>query len=46
MTLNAMQPDLIVVRHNDAGAVHSYQKVNCGVINAEMVLMNIQLKHY
>ena len=21
MTLNAMQPDLIVVRHNDAGAV-------------------------
>ena len=34
MTLNAMQPDLIVVRHNDAGAVKLLsEKVNCGVIN-------------
>ena len=31
MTLNAMQPDIIVVRHYDAGAA---QEVNCGVINA------------
>ena len=35
MTLNAMQPHLIVVRHNDAGAVKLLsEKVNCGVINA------------
>jgi aspartate carbamoyltransferase catalytic subunit len=35
MTLNAMQPDLIVVRHHDAGAVTLLsEKVNCGVINA------------
>ncbi len=35
MTLNAMQADLIVVRHNDAGAVKLLsEKVNCGVINA------------
>ena len=35
MTLNAMQPDLIVVRHHDAGAVKLLsEKVNCGVINA------------
>ncbi len=35
MTLNAMEPDLIVVRHNDAGAVKLLsEKVNCGVINA------------
>ena len=35
MTLNAMQPNLIVVRHNDAGAVKLLsEKVNCGVINA------------
>ncbi len=35
MTLNAMQPDLIVVRHNDAGAVKLLsEKVNCSVINA------------
>tara|TARA_B100000963_G_scaffold355786_1_gene374678 strand:+ start:87 stop:1034 length:948 start_codon:yes stop_codon:yes gene_type:complete len=34
MTLNAMQPDLIVVRHHDAGAVKLLsEKVNCGVIN-------------
>ena len=35
MTLNAMQPDILVVRHNDAGAVKLLsEKVNCGVINA------------
>ena len=35
MTLNAMQPDIIVVRHNDAGAVKLLsEKVKCGVINA------------
>ena len=35
MTLNAMQPNIIVVRHNDAGAVKLLsEKVNCSVINA------------
>ena len=35
MTLNAMQPDIIVVRHNDAGAVKLLsEKVNCSIINA------------
>ena len=35
MTLNAMQPDILVVRHGDAGAVKLLsEKVNCGVINA------------
>ena len=35
MTLNAMQPDILVVRHHDAGAVKLLsEKVNCGVINA------------
>lgn len=35
MTLNAMQPDILVVRHYDAGAVKLLsEKVNCGVINA------------
>ena len=35
MTLNAMQPDVLVVRHQDAGAVKLLsEKVNCGVINA------------
>ena len=35
MTLNAMQPDILVVRHQDAGAVKLLaEKVNCGVINA------------
>ncbi|MBL8588589.1 MAG: aspartate carbamoyltransferase catalytic subunit [Methylobacteriaceae bacterium] len=34
-TLNAMRPDLIVVRHNHAGAVHLLaRKVDCSVINA------------
>jgi aspartate carbamoyltransferase catalytic subunit len=35
MTLNAMQPDLLVVRHGSAGAVELLaQKVACSVINA------------
>ncbi|MCB1430298.1 MAG: aspartate carbamoyltransferase catalytic subunit, partial [Nitratireductor sp.] len=35
MTLNAMQPDLLVVRHQSAGAVELLaQKVGCAVINA------------
>jgi aspartate carbamoyltransferase catalytic subunit len=34
-TLNAMRPDLIVVRHHSAGAVHLLaRKVDCSVINA------------
>jgi aspartate carbamoyltransferase catalytic subunit len=35
MTLNAMHPDVIVVRHHDAGAVKLLsEKVTCSVINA------------
>lgn len=35
MTLNAMHPDALVVRHADSGAVHLLaEKVNCSVINA------------
>ncbi len=35
MTLNAMHPDVLVVRHNDSGAVKLLsEKVNCAVINA------------
>lgn len=35
MTLNAMHPDFIVVRHNESGAPHLLaRKVNCSVINA------------
>ena len=35
MTLNAMRPDLLVVRHADSGAVNLLaQKVNCAVVNA------------
>ncbi|MEL6948213.1 MAG: hypothetical protein AAFO73_11345, partial [Pseudomonadota bacterium] len=35
MTLNAMQPDLLVVRHHAAGAVELLaQKVSCNVVNA------------
>ena len=35
MTLNAMHPDLIVVRHQDSGACNLLsQKVECAVINA------------
>ncbi len=34
-TLNAMRPDLIVIRHQAAGAVHLLaRKVDCAVINA------------
>mgnify|MGYP001820782594 FL=1 len=35
LTLNAMHPDLLVVRHPDSGAVNLLaQKVNCAVLNA------------
>jgi aspartate carbamoyltransferase catalytic subunit len=35
VTLNAMRPDLIVVRHHAAGAVHLLsRKVDCSVVNA------------
>ena len=35
MTLNAMHPDIIVVRHQDSGAPNLLsQKVNCAVVNA------------
>jgi aspartate carbamoyltransferase catalytic subunit len=35
MTLNAMRPDILVVRHDKAGAVELLaQKVDCSVINA------------
>src|SRR5690606_38907688 len=35
MTLNAMRPDILVVRHHAAGAVELLsQKVGCSVINA------------
>ena len=35
MTLNAMRPDIIVVRHAQAGAVHLLaKKVDCAVVNA------------
>ena len=35
MTLNAMHPDLLIVRHGESGAVNLLaQKVNCSVVNA------------
>ncbi len=35
MTLNAMHPDFIAMRHNESGAVHLLaKKVNCSVINS------------
>lgn len=35
MTLNAMHPDVLIVRHHDSGAVKLLsEKVNCSVINA------------
>ena len=35
MTLNAMHPDILVIRHQDSGAANLLsQKVNCSVINA------------
>src|SRR5450631_4029166 len=35
ITLNAMRPDIIVVRHNQAGAAHLLaRKVDCAVVNA------------
>ena len=38
MTLNAMHPDIIVIRHQDSGACNLLsQKVNCAVLNAGAV---------
>lgn len=35
MTLNAMRPDILVIRHAQAGAVHLLaRKVDCAVVNA------------
>ena len=35
MTLNAMHPDVLVIRHSDSGAPHLLaQKMDCAVINA------------
>ena len=35
MTLNAMHPDLLIVRHGESGAVNLLaQKVNCSIVNA------------
>ena len=35
LTLNAMKPDLLVVRHSSSGAVNLLsEKVNCSVLNA------------
>ena len=35
MTLNAMQPDILVIRHSLSGTPHLLaNKINCGVINA------------
>lgn len=35
VTLNAMRPDVIIVRHHQAGAVHLLaRKVDCSVVNA------------
>ena len=35
MTLNAMQPDILVIRHSLSGTPHLLaNKVNCAVINA------------
>src|SRR5689334_2760873 len=35
ITLNAMRPDIIIVRHAQAGAVHLLaRKVDCAVVNA------------
>ena len=35
ITLNAMRPDIIIVRHSQAGAVHLLaRKVDCAVVNA------------
>ena len=39
MTLNAMHPDIIVIRHQDSGACNLLsQKVNCAVLNALTII--------
>ena len=41
VTLNAMNPDLLVVRHGDSGAVELLaQKTSCAVLNASDGRMN------
>ena len=38
MTLNAMHPDIIVIRHQDSGACNLLsQKVNCAVLNLSLI---------
>ena len=38
MTLNAMHPDIIVIRHQDSGACNLLsQKVNCSVLNLSLI---------
>ena len=47
MTLNAMHPDILVIRHQDSGAANLLsQKVNCSVINAGDGRENIQHRPY
>ena len=47
MTLNAMHPDIIVIRHQDSGACNLLsQKVNCAVLNAVMEEESTLLKLY
>ena len=38
LTLNAMRPDLLVVRHSSSGAVNLLsEKVNCSVLNLSLI---------
>ena len=46
MTLNAMRPDILVVRHHHAGAVHLLaRKVDCSVVNAGDAPTSIRPRH-
>ena len=47
MSLNAMHPDIIVVRHQDSGAPNLFlKKLTCAVINAgDGLRERILLKH-
>ena len=47
MTLNAMHPDIIVIRHQDSGAPNLLsQKVNCAVLMLVMDKESTLLKLY
>ena len=47
MTLNAMRPDILVIRHASAGAAALLaQKVGCSVVNAGDGAMNIRHRHF